>query len=178
MLGLVLGLTILGWAEPSAAQRQTPCADRQPASSTVRTAGPDEPGERMLVIGKVLVGKDKKPAPGARVLAYHTDARGYYSRDGMDEANARLCGVLRTSDDGGFRFEIIRPAPYATGGGPPPHVHFEVRLREGTTERFTLEFEGDPQLQGQPAGERWDLIRPVTKDEDGDELVERDLWVR
>jgi protocatechuate 3,4-dioxygenase beta subunit len=143
----------------------------------VRTALPGEPGEPMRVVGRVLVGKDRRPVSGARVVAYHTDARGYYSKDGMDERNARLCGVLSSSDDGGFSFDIIRPAHYATGG-PPAHVHFEVKLPNGNTARFELQFEGDPLLQGKPAGERWDTIRPVTKDEDGTLLVERDLWVQ
>jgi protocatechuate 3,4-dioxygenase beta subunit len=159
------------------AQRQTPCRERVPAGSSVRTVAPDEPGERMLIVGQVLVGKEKKTISGARVLAFHTDARGYYSDGGMDENNARLCGVLKTSDDGGYRFEIVRPAHYATGG-PPAHVHFEVTLPNGQTERFTLEFEGDPLLEGKPAGERWDTIRPITKDDDGMLIVERDLWVR
>jgi protocatechuate 3,4-dioxygenase beta subunit len=172
---LLLGVLLL----PSAAtaQRQTPCSERVPAGSSVRTTPPDEPGERMLVVGQVLIGKDRDTISGARVLAFHTDARGYYSDGGMDESNARLCGVLKTSDDGGYRFDIIRPAHYATGG-PPAHVHFEVTLPNGQTERFTLEFEGDPLLDGKPAGERWDTIRPIIRDEDGLLIVERDLWVR
>jgi protocatechuate 3,4-dioxygenase beta subunit len=172
---LLVGLLWLPAA--ATAQRQTPCRERVPASSSVRTAPPDEPGERMLVVGQVLVGKDRGTISGARVLAFHTDARGYYSEGGMDENNARLCGVLKTSDDGGFRFDMIRPAHYATGG-PPAHVHFEVTLPNGQVERFSLEFEGDPLLGGKPAGERWDNIRPVTRDEDGLLIVERDLWVR
>ena len=159
------------------AQRGTTCRERIPAAASVRTAGPDEPGERMLIVGQVVSGADKKTVSGARVLAFHTDARGYYSEGGMDENNARLCGVLKTSDDGGFRFEVIRPAHYATGG-PPAHVHFEVTMPDGKRDRFTLEFEGDPLLEGKKAGERWDTIRPMIKDEDGLLIVERDLWVR
>jgi protocatechuate 3,4-dioxygenase beta subunit len=164
-------------AGAASAQRETPCRDRIPAASTVRTTPPDEPGDHMLVVGRVLSGPEKKTVSGARVVAFHTDARGYYSEGGMDEKNARLCGVLKTSDDGGYRFEIIRPGHYATGG-PPAHVHFEVTLPNGDKATFTLSFEGDPLLEGKPAGERWDDIRPVTKDEDGVLLVERDLWVR
>src|SRR5262245_33578839 len=105
------------------AQRGTTCRERIPAGNSVRTATPEEPGERMLIVGHVLTGADQKTVSGARVLAFHTDAKGYYSDGGMDENNARLCGVLKTSDDGGYRFEVIRPAHYATGG-PPAHVHF------------------------------------------------------
>ena len=177
---LASGLLLLGQALAPAsvfAQRGTTCRERIPAAASVRTAGPDEPGERMLIVGKVVSGADQKTVSGARVLAFHTDARGYYSEGGMDEDNARLCGVLKTSDVGGFRFDVIRPAHYATGG-PPAHVHFEVTLPNGKRDRFTLEFEGDPLLEGKKAGERWDTIRPVTADEDGLLIVERDLWLR
>jgi len=171
---LLIGM--LGMAGAATAQRDTPCRERVPAAASVRTAPPSEPGDRMLIVGQVITGADRKTVSGARVLAFHTDAKGYYSDGGMDERNARLCGVLKTSDDGGFRFEIIRPAHYATGG-PPAHVHFEVTMPDGRGDRFTLEFEGDPLLGGKPAGERWDTIRPVTKDEDGVLVVQRDLWV-
>jgi protocatechuate 3,4-dioxygenase beta subunit len=111
------------------------------------------------------------------VLAFHTDARGYYSEGGMDESNARLCAVLVTGESGGFRFEIVRPAHYATGG-PPAHVHFEVTLPGGAPRSFVLNFEGDPLLDGKKAGERWDDVRPVTSSTGATPVVERDLWVR
>jgi protocatechuate 3,4-dioxygenase beta subunit len=171
--GVLIGL---GLPTAAPAQRETPCSERVPAASSVRTVSPSEPGERMLIVGQLIAGTQKRTVSGARVLAFHTDAKGYYSDGGMDESKARLCGVLKTADDGGFRFEIIRPAHYATGG-PPAHVHFEVTMPDGRSERLTLEFEGDPLLGGKPAGERWDTIRPVGKDEDGMLVVQRDLWV-
>ena len=177
LAAVLLLVAMAALSSPAHPQRGTACRDRIPAGNSVRTAGPDEPGERMLIVGHVLTGADQKTVSGARVLAFHTDARGYYSEGGMDENNARLCGVLKSSDDGGFRFDVIRPAHYATGG-PPAHVHFEVSLPNGRKDRFTLEFEGDPLLEGRKAGERWDTIRPAVKDEDGLWVVERDLWLR
>ena len=177
LAAVLLLVAMAARSTPAQAQRGAACRDRVPAANSVRTAGPDEPGERMLIIGHVLTGADQKTVSGARVLAFHTDARGYYSEGGMDENNARLCGVLKSSDDGGFRFDVIRPAHYATGG-PPAHVHFEVTLPNGKKDRFTLEFEGDPLLEGKKAGERWDTIRPAVKNEDGLWVVERDLWLR
>ena len=171
-----LALVVL-FAGSAAAQRDTTCRDREPIAATVEIAGPDEPGERLVITGRVLVGADRGPGAGARVLAFHTDARGYYSEGGMDERNARLCGVLRADAEGRYRIETIRPAHYATGG-PPAHVHFEVTLEDAPMRRFTLEFEGDPELGGARAGERWDTVRPVLDGADGVLQVERDLWVR
>lgn len=163
-------------AGPVLAQRDTPCRDRQPGGSEVRIAGPDEPGTPLVITGHVLEGPDRVPVAGARLLAFHTDAEGYYSVGGMDERNARLCGVLATDAEGRYRIETIRPAHYATGG-PPAHVHFELTPPSETMRRFTLNFEGDPKLGGRPAGERWDTIRPV-EERDGTLWVERDFWLR
>ncbi|MDX1644014.1 MAG: hypothetical protein R3244_06615 [Thermoanaerobaculia bacterium] len=162
---------------PLPAQRSSSCHDAEPDSADIRIPPPGEPGEPLLVTGRVLRGPDREPVAGAKLVAFHTDAEGYYSEDGMDEGQARLCGALLTAEDGSYRIETIRPAHYATGG-PPAHIHFVLTLDDGRTRRFTLNFEGDPKLGGAPAGERWDRIRPVTAGEDGRLRVERDLWVR
>lgn len=171
----VVGLCLVSSQAP--AQRDTPCRERAADGPTAVIAGADEPGDRLVVEGRVVVGAEREAVAGARVLAYHTDAEGYYSDGGMDEANARLCGVARTDDAGGYRLETIRPAHYATGG-PPAHVHFEVRLPDGRSERFTLHFEGDPELRGAPSGERWERVRPIETDAGSGQRVERDLWFR
>lgn len=163
-------------ATPVVAQRDTLCRERVPNGPEVRIAGPEEPGQPMVIAGHVVEGSDRTPVGGAVLLAFHTDAAGYYSIDGMDEQNARLCGVLRTAEDGSFRIETIRPAHYATGG-PPAHVHFELTLPDRRTRDFSLTFEGDPELGGRRAGDLWDTIRPVIE-RDGLQYVERDLWVR
>lgn len=172
-LALVLGLSMVSAVH---AQRDTSCHDREPTGSTVQIASPEEPGEPLIITGRVLSGPERTPVSGVRVLAFHTDSEGFYSVDGMDEGNARLCGVLATDDEGGYRIETIKPAHYATGG-PPAHVHFEVTLPGEPMRRFSLNFEGDPLLNGRAAGETWDTIRPVME-KDGSFQVERDLWIR
>lgn len=161
---------------PLLAQRDTLCRDREPSGSSIQIPAPDEPGTRLIITGQILEGSERTPVAGAKLLAFHTDSEGYYSVGGMDERNARLCGVLQTDSDGRYRIETIRPAHYATGG-PPAHVHFELTLQGQRMRRLTLNFEGDPKLNGRAAGERWDTIRPVVE-RDGVLWVERDLWVR
>lgn len=172
-----LAAFLVGCSAALHAQRDTTCHDREATASSVRIAADTEPGERLVIAGQVLGGEARQPVAGARVVAFHTDARGYYSDGGMDERNARLCGVLLTDREGRYRIETVRPAHYATGG-PPAHVHFEVTPPQGEMRRFTLNFEGDPKLGGEGAGERWDTIRPVAPSAAGVSLVERDLWIR
>lgn len=174
---LLPALVVLAAATaPLSAQRDTPCRDREPEILSAAIAAPDEPGERLVITGRVLQGEAAEPVGGARLLAFHTDADGYYSVGGMDEQHARLCGVLLTDDSGRYRFETIRPAHYATGG-PPAHIHFELTLPGESMQRFSLTFEGDPKLGGRKAGELWETTRPVVE-HDGVLRVERDLWVR
>jgi protocatechuate 3,4-dioxygenase beta subunit len=173
---LVALLSTVLCVTPLAAQRDTLCRDSEPTESSIRIPSPDEPGETLVITGRVLRESDGSPVAGARLLAYHTDARGYYSDGGMDEGNARLCGVLLTAADGTYRIETVRPAHYATGG-PPAHVHFELTIPGERERDFTLNFEGDPKLGGRAAGEAWDTIRPVVE-VDGVLRVERDFRVR
>ena len=158
------------------AQRDTLCRDRVPTESSISIAAPGEHGTRLIISGRVLAGDDRTPVVGARLLAFHTDDQGYYSVGGMDEQNARLCGVLSTDAAGRYRIDTIMPAHYATGG-PPAHIHFELTLPGERMRRLTLNFEGDPELHGQPAGEIWETIRRV-EERDGSLHVERDFWLR
>jgi protocatechuate 3,4-dioxygenase beta subunit len=167
-------------ALPGDSSAQTPraasCRERPAAGAVVAIAGPDEPGERLAIVGRVVAGPDRQPVAGARVYAFHTDAAGYYSDGGMDESDPRLCGAALSAADGDYRFDTIRPAHYATGG-PPAHVHFEVTLPDGRHDSFTLNFAGDPLLRGRGAGATWETVRPIEPDADGGGRVTRDLWV-
>ena len=114
-------------------------------------------------------------------FVFHTDDEGYYSPDGMDEGDARLCGLMLTGEDGRYRFETIKPAHYATGG-PPAHVHYRLWSDEISRQSFSLQFEGDPLLgeRGRDASGNptWATIRPAEVDEDGVLRVTRDLRLR
>ena len=49
------------------------------APSSIVVAGPDEPGERPVVTGRVIDGTT--PVVGASVYVFHTDANGDYAPD-------------------------------------------------------------------------------------------------
>lgn len=88
-------------------------------------ARPGEPGERLVVTGRVF-GPDGQPIHGVEVYAYQTDATGYYRADHKmygPAAPPRLEGRLRTADDGSYRIETIKPAPYPSRT-VRAHIHF------------------------------------------------------
>ncbi len=114
------------------------------APSTVIIAGPDEPGERLVVTGRTLEGTT--PVAGVSIFAFQTDARGRYApglpNGGQAELNPRLHGALRTDGQGRYRYETIRPGFY----GGPRHIHHVVVAPGYTPRLVDLRFQDDPML--------------------------------
>ena len=81
-----------------------------------------EPGDRLIVTGRVFGENDSLPARGIRIFAYQADWRGLYTRPGEDSLRPRLSGTLWTSDRGEYRLRTTMPGTY----GAPPHLHFEI----------------------------------------------------
>ena len=179
IVGLLVSLPGIPAVE---AQGRGDCQGRQAETWSLTIAGPDEPGQRMVVEGRVLAADGETGIAGATVFVFQTDAEGYYSPGGMDESNARLCGLMLTDAEGRYRFETIKPARYATGGGPPPHVHYRVWGPTISRQSMSLMFAGDPSLgergQGASRNATWTTIRPVLVGSDGVLLVTRDLRLR
>jgi hypothetical protein len=114
------------------------------APSNVVIAGPGEPGQRLVVTGRVLEGV--RPIAGASLFVFHTDAAGRYAPDksGNDaELHPRLRGLLRTDSEGRYRYETIRPGSY---GKNAAHVHYVVKATDYKTRLLDLWFEDDPIL--------------------------------
>jgi protocatechuate 3,4-dioxygenase beta subunit len=176
-------ITLLSLVVSSAAlaQNRGDCQGRQATGWETEVASDEEPGERMIVSGTVYDSTGTRTLSGVTIFVFQTDAEGYYSDGGMDETNARLCGLMVSDAEGRYRFKTIRPAHYATGG-PPAHIHYRVWGPEINRQSATLNFEGDPLLgeRGRDASNRpsWATIRPVLEGDNGILLVTRDLRVR
>lgn len=151
------------------------------ALSRIVVAGPEEPGERFVVTGRVLDGT--RPLAGISIYVFHTDADGVYARDEVNnDENARLHGAMRSDAEGWYRFETIRPKGY---GREPAHVHYVVIAPGYKPRMFDLWLADDPILEkrrkdGLP--ELWFesapgrvVIRPTTRDANGIWHATRDL---
>jgi protocatechuate 3,4-dioxygenase beta subunit len=114
------------------------------APSNIVVAGPKEPGQRLVVTGRVIDGT--KAIRGASLYVFQTDAQGRYSldRSGPDaELDPRLHGTLRTDADGRYRYETIRPGSYDNNAA---HIHYIVVARGYKPRIFDLWFQDDPIL--------------------------------
>jgi protocatechuate 3,4-dioxygenase beta subunit len=149
--------------------------------SVVVLAGPEEPGDRLVVTGRVLA-EGGAPVAGARVLAYHADASGLYTRGPRDDPReARLKGTAVTGADGRYELRTIRPAPYPRGG-VPAHIHYLVTPPGGGAQDFEVVFEGDADvtaaMRAQSARGGPFLVRPLQRDDAGGWRVSADLRLR
>jgi protocatechuate 3,4-dioxygenase beta subunit len=112
------------------------------AASDIVIADTTVPGDRFVVTGQAL--DDRVPVPNASIYAFHADADGFYTRDGLNsDENARLFGTLRTDAEGRYRYETIRPSGY---GGLSAHVHHVVTAEGYKPRLFDLWLGDDPVL--------------------------------
>lgn len=120
------------------------------STSTAVLVPPGEPGEPLIVEGRVL-SSTEQPVAGVPVYLYHTDIHGYYSAGGKDERNpgarnSRLRGDLKTDAEGRYQFRTIKPGQYPGSSGPPAHIHYEITPGQQPMQAFELIFEGDSRL--------------------------------
>lgn len=154
-------------AAPQAA-RATPCREQTPAGSSAHLTAENEPGQRLVVAGRVVGPDGRTPAAGVTVYAYQADATGRYSaKSGPDDnQNPRLCAILRTDAAGNFRLDSVRPGAYAGAGSA--HIHFEIWSERQARRQFLLTFKERPAAKdaesAAAAGDRHAPRRPVVRD--------------
>ncbi len=109
-------------------------------------------GEVYYVAGRVTDIKGE-PVPGAEIEIWQANAAGKY-RHGADENPAPIdpnlegFAIVRTDDDGQYRFKTIKPGAYGAGFNVtrPPHIHVDVT---GQRSRLISQmyFPGDPEQE-------------------------------
>ncbi|MBX3187394.1 MAG: hypothetical protein KF819_10285 [Labilithrix sp.] len=113
---------------------------------SLRIAGLDEPGVRLLVEGRLFGPDCRTPLEGYALDLWQADASGDYF-DGR-ASGYRLRGKVVTDRLGRYRFETILPGRYGDAAGiRPAHIHAKVLTpRGGSLLTTQIYFEGDPHL--------------------------------
>lgn len=140
------------------------------STSHIQIATQSEPGQRMILTGKVL-DVDGHPRGGVEIYAYHTDANGLYRPEGWSSLPPRLQGTLHTAADGTYQIDTIRPTPYPNRT-IPAHIHFHLRAPGMHEQSEILWFTGDPLLKPDDYAKyghdgTFSPIRPLLKGSDG-----------
>lgn len=149
------------------------CFAGMPAALTaVMVIAPDdEPGERLVIQGRVLQADGRTPVANVLLYAYHTDAGGKYSRrgdeTGIQRRHGGLHGWCRTDAEGRYEIQTIRPAHYP-GNTVAAHIH-AAAWPAGRDEPFYLQdflFADDPLVKKMPPRQTRGVVA-VRKDVEG-----------
>ena len=175
---IVAALLLRGTLESAQPPPANPC---ESATAVAVLAGPEEPGDRLVVTGTVFAPDGVTPAPGVFLYVYNTDSAGYYNRD--RGSPPRLHGWIRTGADGRYEYRTVRPASYP-GSRIPAHVHTQLWGGGYPPQAGPeLNFDGDPFLKESDRERstklgRFAFIRPLRKDANGVWRAEHDLRLK
>ena len=130
-----------------------------------RLAGPDEPGDRLVLTGTVFSSDCRTPLPGALIEVWQANNAGLYDTNkpgNFAEATTfHLRGMLQTNEKGQYEIETILPGRYPVppnlpglekyaGLTRPAHIHFRVIESLHIPVTTQLYFKGDPFLAKDP----------------------------
>jgi catechol 1,2-dioxygenase len=122
---------------------------RENAPFRAKITPPLEPGNVLLISGRVWGFDTRKPLPNTIIDIWQANARGRYDNDDPNNPPAANVFANRarvlTDDNGYYEYETIHPAPYRIGPDAwrPSHIHYLVR-RTGYQQLVTqLYFRGD-----------------------------------
>ncbi len=116
---------------------------------------PLEPGDLLVMRGRVWGYDTKKPIANALLDVWQADARGNYDltnpREPPPRRDFRNRIRLLTDETGYYEFETIRPGAYRIGPGPqgfrPSHIHYMIQKRGYKKLITQLYFAGDRHLK-------------------------------
>ena len=145
-----------GSPQPSPAGRWAPTEDnilgpyhRPDAPFRAKITPPLEPGDVLVVQGRVWALDSRKPLSGAVIDIWQANAQGRYDND--DPKNPPQRGVFKnrarlvTDAAGYYEYETVRPGHYSIGVNRwrPSHIHYMVRAADYKTLVTQLYFAGD-----------------------------------
>lgn len=121
---------------------------REGAPWRTKLCGAEEPGEPLLLAGRVTSAETCEPLKGAVVDVWHASAAGFYDNNDparpFDPAKFYLRGQTKTDAEGRYRFETILPGNYGQGRYVRArHVHMLVSCPGHSTLVTECYFEGD-----------------------------------
>lgn len=130
-----------------------------------RLAGPDEPGDRLVLTGTVFSADCRMPLPGALIEVWQANNGGLYDTNKpanfTETTTFHLRGTLQTNEKGQYEIETVVPGRYPippnlpglekyAGLTRPAHIHFRVMESLHIPVTTQLYFKGDPFIAKDP----------------------------
>ena len=141
-----------------------------PVMENNQLAAMNEPGQRMIITGRVLNLDCNEYIPDTIIDVWHANDAGQYDNSGFN-----LRGITHTNSEGFYLYETVKPGKYLNGNQfRPSHIHYKITppgFPELTTQLY---FEGDTDIPNDAAAsitsgmfDATDRIIPLTVNEDG-----------
>jgi protocatechuate 3,4-dioxygenase beta subunit len=163
---VVLFLTCNGnYQIPESNKQEQYCMELKPGQKGyIQLAKKEEPGESLVIYGKIINGTTHQPVPDVSLFLYQTDSSGIYSPSGGTDQQARIKGTVQTNESGCFRIQTILPGDYP-GRKNSRHLHYVINAKGYQEVKSILFFKGftTPNISDQgPLS-----ILDIKKDKDG-----------
>ena len=116
----------------------TDCNQLKPGEKGfIQLANGKEPGEPLIIYGKIIDRSTRAPIKDGTLFLYQTDSSGIYSTTGSDE-QARIRGTVKTNANGCFKIKTILPGDYPNRKNSR-HLHYVINV-EGYEELKSILF--------------------------------------
>ena len=132
-------------------------------------AGPNEPGERLIISGKVYSSDCRSRLPNTLIEIWQANKAGAYDTDKpgnfTERGDFHLRAMMLTDQQGNYEFETIMPGTYPippnlpgleryAGLTRPAHIHFRVSESLHVPLTTQLYFKEDPHIAKDPWASR------------------------
>lgn len=137
-----LFLTCNGRQIPRDVKHEKNCKDLELGQKGfIQLAKSDEPGEPLVIYGKIIDGKTNQPIKAASLFLYQTDSSGIYNASGGPDNQARIRGTLHTNENGCFKIKTILPGDYPEQKNSR-HLHYVINAKGYKELKSILFFKG------------------------------------
>ena len=138
-----------------------------------KLAGPNEPGERLIISGKVYSSDCRSRLPNTLIEIWQANKAGLYDTDKpgnfTERGDFHLRAMMLTDQQGNYEFETIMPGRYPVppnlpglekyaGLTRPAHIHFRVSESLHIPLTTQLYFKDDPHIAKDPWASRKPLM--------------------
>lgn len=139
---IVLLLVCNGSPFPGHNNREDNCSNLEAGQKGfIQLTKKDEPGEPLVIHGRIIDRKTNNPVRDVSLFLYQTDTSGIYNISGGPDEQARISGTVHTNESGCFKVKTILPGDYP-GQENSRHLHYVINAKGYKEIKSILFFKG------------------------------------
>ncbi len=141
----------------------------------IQLAKSGEPGEPLIIHGKIIDRKTSQAINDVSLFLYQTDSSGIYNVSGGPDDQARIRGTVHTNESGCFKIKTILPGDYP-GQKNSRHLHYIINAKGYKEIKSILFFKGFTTANISAQGPLF--ILDIKKDKDGTWIGSIDIHIQ